>query len=98
MQISIPTVKPTTVKPATVKMDAQEILKNYISNTLLNGRMQVEADDDLLGEEIIDSMGIMRLIAFIEETFDVDVAQADITIFNFRTIKAIDAYLANRSL
>jgi len=79
-------------------MDTQEILKQFISQTLLNGRMAVEADDDLLGEEIIDSMGIMQLIAFIEDTFDVDVAQADITITNFRTIKAIDAYLAKRSL
>ncbi|MEO1619425.1 MAG: acyl carrier protein [Cyanobacteria bacterium J06632_3] len=79
-------------------MDTQEILKQYISQTLLNGRTQVEADDDLLGEEIIDSMGVMQLIDFIEETFDCDVAQADITITNFRTIKAIDAYLAQRSL
>ncbi|MEL6816019.1 MAG: phosphopantetheine-binding protein, partial [Cyanobacteria bacterium J06598_3] len=72
--------------------------KQFISQTLLNSRMQVEADDDLLGEEIIDSMGVMQLIAFIEETFDCTVAQSDITIINFRTIKAIDAYLANRSL
>ncbi|MEL6816269.1 MAG: acyl carrier protein [Cyanobacteria bacterium J06560_2] len=79
-------------------MDTQERLKEFIGQTLLNGRMQVEADDDLLGEEIIDSMGIMQLIDFIEETFDVDVAQADITIVNFRTVKAIDAYLAQRSL
>ncbi|MEL6879004.1 MAG: acyl carrier protein [Cyanobacteria bacterium J06554_3] len=86
------------VAPLLLTMDTQEILKKYISQTLLNGRMAVEADDDLLGEEIIDSMGVMRLIAFIEETFDCVVAQADITIFNFRTIKAIDAYLASRSL
>ncbi len=79
-------------------MDTQETLKQFISQTLLNGRIQIEADDDLLGEEIIDSMGIMQLIAFIEDTFDVDVAQADITIVNFRTVKAIDAYLAKRSL
>lgn len=79
-------------------MDTQEILKQYISETLLNGRMQVEADDDLLGEEIIDSMGVMQLIAFIEDKFSCDVPQADITITHFRTIKAIDAYLAKRSL
>lgn len=79
-------------------MDTQETLKQFISQTLLNGREQVEADDDLLGEEIIDSMGVMQLISFIEETFNCTVAQSDITILNFRTIKAIDAYLANRSL
>ncbi|MEM1256121.1 MAG: acyl carrier protein [Cyanobacteria bacterium P01_H01_bin.21] len=79
-------------------MDNQEILKQYISQTLLNGRMQVEADDDLLGEEIIDSMGVMQLVAFVEDKFGCDVPQSDITITNFRTIKAIDGYLAKRSL
>ena len=79
-------------------MDNQEILKQYISQTLLNGRMQVEADDDLLGAEIIDSMGVMQLVAFVEDTFGCDVPQSDIIITNFRTIKAIDDYLAKRSL
>ncbi len=79
-------------------MDTQDILKQFISQELLNGRQQVEADDDLLGEEIIDSMGVMQLVAFVEEKFQCDVPQSDITIINFRTIKAIDAYLANRSL
>lgn len=78
-------------------MDTQTLLKQYISQTLLNDRIQVEADDDLLGEEIIDSMGVMQLIAFIEDTFECDVAQADITITNFRTIEAIDAYLASKN-
>ncbi|MEM9153081.1 MAG: acyl carrier protein, partial [Cyanobacteria bacterium P01_F01_bin.3] len=73
-------------------------LKKFISETLLNGRQQVEADDDSLGEEIIDSMDVMRLVAFVEETFACKVPQSDITITNFRTIKALDAYLAARSL
>lgn len=79
-------------------MNKQEILKQYISQTLLNGRMQVEADDDLLGDNIVDSMGAMQIIAFIEEEFDCDIPQVDITIMNFRTIAAIDTYLTNRSL
>ena len=78
-------------------MDTQETLKQFISQILLNGQMNVEADDDLLGEEIVDSMGVMQLIGFIEETFQCSVAQSDITITNFRTIEAIDAYLAKRS-
>ena len=79
-------------------MDTPEILKQYISQTLLNGRMQVDVDDDLLGEEILDSMGVMQLVAFVVDKFGCDVPQSDITITNFRTIKAIDAYLAKRSL
>ena len=78
-------------------MDTQDILKQFINQTLLNGRQQVESDDDLLGDEIIDSMGIMQLVAFVERQFECSVPQADITITNFRTINAIDAYLAKRS-
>ena len=74
----------------------QSILQQYISEELLNGRMQVEVDDDLLIGEIIDSMGMMRLVAFVEETFAISVPLEDITIQNFRTIEAIDEYLVRR--
>ena len=60
---------------------------------MLNARIQVEADDDLLGEGLIDSMGVMWLVAFIEEKFGIDVPLEDVTINNFRTIALIDAYL-----
>ena len=70
-----------------------EILKTYISEDLLNARIQVEADDDLLGEGLIDSMGVMWLVAFIEEKFGINVPLEDVTINNFRTIDLIDAYL-----
>ena len=74
----------------------QEILKRYISENLLNGRLQIEAEDDLLGDGLVDSMGIMWLIAFIEEKFEINVPPEDVTIENFRTIKLIDAYLNTR--
>ncbi|MEL7067616.1 MAG: acyl carrier protein [Cyanobacteria bacterium J06581_3] len=79
-------------------MNTQAVLIKYISDTLLDGQEQVAADDDLLGEEIIDSMGVMQLIAFIEETFECKIPQADLTIVNFRTIEAIDRYLAKNYL
>ena len=59
--------------------------------------MQVEADDDLLIGEIIDSLGMMRLVAFIEETFKIKVPLEDITIQHFRTVEAIDSYLTGKS-
>ncbi|MEM9265474.1 MAG: acyl carrier protein [Cyanobacteria bacterium P01_F01_bin.13] len=73
------------------------VIQAYISDVLLNGRMQVEPDDDLLVGEILDSLGMMRLVAFIEETFEIKVPLEDITIQNFRTIEAIDEYLTRRT-
>ena len=77
-------------------VDTQDILKDYISNELLNGRQTVDADDDLLGEGLIDSLGAMQFVAFIEETFELKVPLEDITIQNFRTIESIDRYLQQR--
>ncbi len=74
-----------------------KILQTHISDVLLNGRMQVETDDDLLVGEILDSLGMMRLVAFIEETFELKVPLEDITIQHFRTIDAIDEYLTRRT-
>ena len=77
-------------------MDTQKILKDYISHELLNGRQTVDADDDLLGEGLIDSLGAMQFVAFIEDTFELKVPLEDITIQNFRTIESIDRYLQQR--
>ncbi|MEO0868544.1 MAG: acyl carrier protein [Cyanobacteria bacterium J06642_11] len=74
----------------------QQTIQTYIGDVLLNGRMQVEPEDDLLMGEIIDSLGMMRLVAFIEETFKLKVPLGDITIQNFRSVETIDAYLAGR--
>ncbi|MGD1805297.1 acyl carrier protein [Dapis sp. BLCC M126] len=74
-------------------METQEILKRYISENLLNSRFEVGAEDDLLGNDWVDSMGIMRLIAFIEEKFEITVPLEDVTIENFRTVQTIDTYL-----
>ena len=92
----------TTTPPKTVSQPTQQpsyrssVLQQYISEELLNGRMKVEVDDDLLAGEILDSLGIMWLVAFIEETFSVGVPLEDITIQNFRTIEVIDTYLEQR--
>ena len=75
----------------------QKVIQAYISDVLLNGRMEVDADDDLLVGEIIDSLGMMRLVAFIEETFAIKVPLEDITIQNFRTVEVMDEYLTGRA-
>ena len=75
-------------------MNTIETLKNYISQQLLNGTAEVEAEDDLLGSDLVDSMGIMLLIGFIEETYQIKVPLEEVTIENFMTITAIDNYIS----
>jgi acyl carrier protein len=56
--------------------------------------IDIQEDDNLLLSGLIDSLGIMRLITFIEQEFQVKVQPEDVTIENFSTIKIISDYLA----
>ena len=53
----------------------------------------LEPDDDLLEDSIVDSLGIMRLINFIEQKFGYSVPSEDVVIENFLSVNAITEYL-----
>ena len=50
-------------------------------------------EDDLLEDSIVDSLGIMRLVAFIESTYGFAVPAEDVTIEHFISVNAIADYL-----
>ena len=78
------------------KMDQnQSIIINYIQENLLGGKDAIELspEDDLLGSGLLDSMGVMRLVGFVEETFNIKIPPEDIVIENFMDVKAIMNYV-----
>jgi acyl carrier protein len=52
----------------------------------------VNSDTPLIENGMIDSMGVMDLLAFIKENFHIEFSDDDLTADNFRNIRAI-AYL-----
>ena len=79
-------------------MSQQTELMEFISEDLLRGRPEIsfEAQDDILGSGIVDSLGVMRIVAFIEERFDVTVPPEDVRLENFLSVNHIVAYLKSR--
>ncbi len=73
----------------------QKIISEYIETELLSGQgeIQLAADEDILTTGLIDSLGIMKLIAFLEEKFEVSIPSEDMTIENFLTIETIENYI-----
>ena len=74
-------------------MDTKELLREYISQQLLDGHENLDVEDNLLTTGMIDSHGVMRLLVYIEETFGLQVPPIDITIENFRTISLMTDYI-----
>lgn len=83
----------------TIVGDVPEITK-FIANELLGGAdaASVDADENLLMSGQVDSVGMMRLVAFIEEVFGTAVPPEDFTIENFKSINTIAAYVHSRKV
>lgn len=72
----------------------EEKIIEYIEKELLeeNG-VAIESDDDLLNSGLIDSLGIMRLIGFIEDEHELKIPPQDMVIENFMSVDAIAKYI-----
>ena len=47
--------------------------------------------EDLVLDGIIDSLGMMQLVAFVEERFEIEIPDAEMTSANFASVNAIAA-------
>jgi acyl carrier protein len=61
-------------------------LKNYFSEI---HKGEIKNNSNLFEQGVLDSMGIMKLIAFIEEKFKITTDAEEITEVNFSTINSI---------
>ena len=76
----------------TVSADVEAFIVEEI--TLGRGIQSIAEDDDLLVGGIIDSLGVTQLLVFLEERFGITVAEEELTPANFRTLAAIEAFVA----
>lgn len=73
-------------------------IKGFISSELLyeDPGTELSEDTQLLGGTI-DSLGLMQLISFLEEEFDVTIDDSEVTAENFRTIGDIEELVAEKA-
>jgi acyl carrier protein len=69
-------------------------VETFIQVELLAGRKENFTEStDLVAEGIIDSLGLMRLVSFLEENCQVQVRDEEMVAENFRTLAAIQAFV-----
>jgi acyl carrier protein len=74
----------------------KEKVKNFIVENFLFGERGLKDDEPLFDSGIIDSLGLIKLIAFIEENFNVSIDMGEIMIENFNTVNDIMETLKSR--
>ena len=75
--------------------DNRSLIRDFILHELLNGEQadELEFDTNLLVSGLVDSLGMVRLIAHLEEKLSVKIPPEDVTIENFISIDVMADYL-----
>ena len=68
----------------------------FLQRELLSADVVVDRETNLLSGELLDSMSVLRLAAFVGEEFQVDIRPADFVIDNFRNVGAIAGYVRRK--
>ena len=73
-------------------------VENFIVGELAHGRGidSIEHDRDLLADGIIDSLGIVELINFLESRYAIKVDDDDIDPENFRSVASVVAFVEKK--
>lgn len=74
-------------------------VRQYVLDKLLFGRTEVVVDGDtsFLESGIIDSTGVLELVAFLEEEFHVKVEDEDLIPANLDSVNAVTRFLERKA-
>ncbi|MGZ3147180.1 acyl carrier protein [Lentzea chajnantorensis] len=56
---------------------------------------QLPSDYDLLDNGVVDSLGLLRLIAWVGERYEIPVEERDVSPAQFSSVEAITAFIAD---
>jgi acyl carrier protein len=78
---------------------AEEMIRTYIAENMLfsdNGYPHSDSTS-FLEEGIVDSMGIMELVMFVEESLHITVEDEELVPDNFDSVSKLAAYIRTKS-
>jgi len=76
--------------------DISRKIKEFIRSECLSERINFRDDQSLFEAGIIDSLGMIKLMAFIEDAFAVIINPSEVAIDNFDTIEKISQIVSKR--
>jgi acyl carrier protein len=74
-----------------------KIRKFVLDKFPLARKQQIKDSDPLLESGVLDSLGVLDLVSFVELEFSVHVADDELVPENFQTIDRIAAFIASKS-
>jgi len=86
---------PQTICLATEQIE--ELVVEFVRNDIVGEESaEIDLDENLLTSGLVDSVGIVRLIAYLKDCLDVTVPPTDLVPDNFRTVRIMAVYMQGR--
>jgi acyl carrier protein len=71
-------------------------IKDFIRENTFAEIQNIQDSTMLFDDGVFDSMGLVLLISFLEEEFDIHTDDTDLIVENFESIEAISKFILNR--
>lgn len=71
----------------------EERILVFVQEELLTPEESLDRDDDLLSGEILDSVAVLRLSAFVQEEFRFRLEPSDFVVENFQNVAVLARYI-----
>ena len=80
------------------RLEIEGIVTSYVRDELARSEPAgLGPTDSLISSGVLDSIGLLRLVLFLEERFQVKVGDGDLVPDNFETIERIVSFVESRS-
>jgi acyl carrier protein len=77
-----------------IRTEVREFVKK---NFIYSDTKQLNDDESLLGSGVVDSTGVLELIAFLEEVFKLKFADSELVAENFDSVNKIVSFVSQKS-
>jgi len=80
--------------------DLKGLIRDYITQNFLFEDTTLPYDDEasLLGQGIIDSMGVMQMVMYVQSTFGITVEPVEVTPGNFDSVNNLANYISRKGV
>ena len=81
-----------------IQIARERVRAFVVENFLFGDAAQAPSDEEsLIENDIVDSTGVLELVAFIEDSFGISMADGDVVPANLDTIERIAAFVSARA-
>jgi acyl carrier protein len=77
-----------------------ERIKGFVQENLIKHKNagDLRETDDWLANGLVDSIGIIQIVSFVERELNTPIPEEDVTVDNFKSLKDVAKYLEQRKL